>query len=299
MKLKTSRWVITLLNLLLIIAVFIVLKNSSITTPSFIPDFLSKILQKPLAKTNNEEVFRLLENLSLALISGYIIYLIIDFIPNLIASKKAFLICESNITEIFLTMSSILAPLKMLGNIYKDDQEVSLNELEFIKDYSPKNEKTYYKAYSGGNMEKEHSKGIFVYHHSLGDFSKTLDKQLENLLKLPIASNLDYQLIEIISSIHNCSFLKRSKQLSDSSIKDKPYSTHKFDEYFYNFLQLYLKLEKYDFTKYKYIYHKLPQDEILNLETERELIFKTVSINDGKFYKNGIEYIVIDGKLLK
>ncbi|SFG03324.1 hypothetical protein SAMN04488033_1223 [Salegentibacter agarivorans] len=303
MTIKTSTKVFNLLSLISLGCLLIVIKNSTLSTPNFIPNFIADLLQKPQVNTETGELFRLLENFSLAIISGYLIYLIIDFIPNKIASRKAFLACKSNIKGIYLTMSSIIAPLKMIIDLNKDDKEIKIEDLKKIEKYKPEFERTYYQSriiiFNSKEIIKQEdlSKGVFTFHHSLDEFHKKLSKQIEDLFRLPISNNLDYKLVEILSSIDNSQFLKLSKNMNKYANLGS-YTLHNSDLHLYEFLQLYLKLEKYNFDKHKYTFKKLPENEIANLKEERERIFQQQNYKDGKFYHNNVEYIVKDGKLI-
>ncbi len=300
MKNKTSSIVFLILSILFVLSIFIVVKFSNIPPFEFLPDFIKNALQKPQDNTSKYEVYRLLENLSLAFITAYIVYLIIDFIPNFMAKKKAFLIYKSKVANIYMTMSDIIGGLKMIANVKIEDKKIKVEDFKKLNHYKLEYNRTYYKRYSQLSDKKNNgnfTKGVFNFHQRLTDDAKAISKNIENIIKLPIATKLDYNLLELLSSIESSPFLIYCKQLSQSPIQDKEYTNDAFAQNLYDFIQLQLKLKKYNFRKHSYKFEKLGNEDIIELDQTRERIMENINYENAKFYHVSIEYIIKDGKL--
>ncbi len=299
MKNITSWIVFLILSFLFVLSIFIVVKFSNLPPLEFLPDFIKNALQSPQIGTLKYEMYRLLENLSLAFITAYLIYLIIDFIPNYIAKKKAFLIYKSMLVNIYMNMSGIIGTLKMLANVHKEDRKLKVDDFKDLNYYKTEYKRVYYKSYVQINGKKNNNftKGVFNFHQSLSDAAKTISKNIEKIIKPPIATKLDYNFLELLSSIESSSFLIYCKQLSESPLQDKEYTSDAFAQNLYDFVQLQLQLKKYNFNKHSYKFEKLGNEDILELDQTRQRMMQNIDCQDAKFYHGSIEYIIKDDKL--
>lgn len=123
------------------------------------------------------------------------------------------------------------------------------------------------------------------------------------MIKLPSASNITPNLLEIISEIKSCKFLSTCNSFKDVFLENYEYDINSCDKDFYDFLQLYIRLSKYKFSKYSYKYELLSQNEITKMEAERKKVLEEIKksgirLNNQKFYKNNIEYKIRNGKLI-
>ncbi len=295
-----------ILLLLLIISIFLVLKFSEITLPSIFPESVTKIFEQPSKDSNSFEVFRILERLSLAYISGMIIFFLINFIPRKSVEIKALKISQPALLEIYSNMGTMIAPLKMILNIEKKNKKIKLADLKQIKKYSNKIEDTYYYTsgvYINNRLSKGGEKKIFLYPKDLKELSQRVQKKVDNLTSLPSTSNLPVSLVETLSAISSSDFLRKCSTLDKVVSLPGPTEIANFDIAFYDFIKLYLKLESYEFRKLSYVYGRLGQDEIDLLREKKKNAFKefkhTINLTSYTTIRDGIEYRVVNGKLIE
>lgn len=257
------------------------------------------------SSTNYERINQVLLNLSYSYIAGLIFYILIEYIPKNIAAKKAFTIWESQLVNIYLRMSKIVAEIKLIANITKEDKDIILSDLKDIVKYKPQYKKLYYKSITFINKipNKDKTKGVFEFHADLYKAGIYIKEQISKMVKLPSASNITPNLLEIISEIESCKFLSTCNSFKDVFLEDCEYEINSFDKEFYDFLQLYIRLGKYKFSKHSYNYEVLSQNEITLMEAERKRVLEEIKksgirLDNHKFYKNNIEYKIRNGKLI-
>ena len=170
--------------------------------------------------------------------------------------------------------------------------------------YKPEYEKIYHFSIQNQNTnEKATDRKLFIYHYDLDKLSKSIKKEISNMVKLPSTSNVDVNIVEIISSIDSCGFLKSC----DSLLKTPLYTEHtigNLDTNFYDFIQLHKQLSKYKFKKYSYKFKKMTDNEIIAMRDEQTIVLQELQrlnmMQDNMtFYKNGILYRIKNGKLLQ
>lgn len=257
------------------------------------------------SSTNYERINQVLLNLSYSYIAGLIFYIFIEYIPKKIAAKKAFNIWKNQLVNIYLHMSEIVAEIKLIANITKEDKDIVLGDLKDIVKYKPQYKKLYYKSITFVNKtpNKDRTKGVFEFHADLYEAGIYIKKYIAEMIKLPSASNITPNLLEIISEIKSCKFLSTCNSFKDVFLENYEYDINSCDKDFYDFLQLYIRLSKYKFSKYSYKYELLSQNEITKMEAERKKVLEEIKksgirLNNQKFYKNNIEYKIRNGKLI-
>lgn len=257
------------------------------------------------SSTNHERINQVLLNLSYSYIAGLVFYILIEYIPKNIAAKKAFTIWESQLVDIYLHMSEIVAGIKLIANIAKEDKDIILSDLKDITNYKPQYKKLYYESTTFINKipNKDKTKGVFEFHADLYKARTYIKERISEMTKLPSAPNIVPDLLEIISEIESCHFFISCNSFKDVFLEDCEYDIHSFDKDFYDFLQLYIRLGKYKFPQHSYNYEILSQDEITRMEAERKKVLgeikrSGIKLDNHKFYKNNIEYKIRNGKLI-
>lgn len=291
-----------ILIFILFIAAFFVIKFSTLQMPSFLPSFVIDLFERPKNGSNSLEVLRILENLSLAYITSLIVYFLVDYIPKKRLQKKAFVICELQLVNLYLNMSRIIGPIKMIWNIKGQNKDITITDLKGITNYEPSLEKTYYKSEIqlsdiGSNG---HTKGIFLFHKDVAHYASKIITIIDEIAILPSSSNLSLNLLNILSSIRSCKFIQRWRQ-NKIVPPNVSYGNHDMDNAFYEFIQLYLALDEYDFKKHRYIYKRIDDEEIVQMTDEMKLNYKEISNNlpdsELKMILNNIEYRIENGQL--
>jgi len=295
------------LIIFLILSIFIILKFSALELPRFLPNFIRRIFKSPDSQSNWFEFFKILEKLSLAFVTAIIIFYLIDYIPKKRAEEKAVTISEESFTNIYLNMSSMIAPLKMILDIDKENKEIKLEDLEKIKLYSENlKKKHYYKSdiYLSDKGYNKSNKGIFLYRNDLFQNVKKIKTIIDELSALPSSTNFPRELIEIISSIRSSDFLRICTDFG-TPFTSADHEIYFFDIAFYDFIQLYQNLGEYKFRKIWYEYSKLGDDEITKLKNQKRKVFESVKSqvpmtkSSYVFFMDGIQYRIQNGQLIE
>ncbi|USD25081.1 hypothetical protein [Flagellimonas marinaquae] len=297
----------TTLIIFLILSIFIILKFSAIKLPTFLPKFIVRIFKNPKPDSNWFEIFKILEKLSLAFVTALIIFYLIDYIPKKRTEEKAVVISEQALTNIYMNMSSMIAPLKMIFEIDKENAKIRQEDLEKIKIYSDTLERKYYynsDIYLSDKGYNKSNKGIFLYRNDLYQGAKKIKDLIDELSALPSSSNLPRELIETLSAIRSSDFLRICTDFGNP-FTSASHEIYYYDSAFYEFIQHYQKLSAYKFRKIWYEYSKLGEDEILKLKTKKREVYESVKnqvqMNRSSyvFFMDGIQYRIQNGQLIE
>ena len=69
----------------------------------------------PIGTSDNfEKINNVLINLSYSYMAGFTFYLLVEYFPKRVAQKKAFLLWEGGLSQIYAKMSEIIAAMKMI-----------------------------------------------------------------------------------------------------------------------------------------------------------------------------------------
>jgi hypothetical protein len=259
----------------------------------------------PLGTSDNfERINNVALNLSYSYMAGLCFFILVEYLPRKVAQRKAFMVWENDIVNVYLKMSEMIAPIEMIYNINIEDKLPTSDSVKRMENYQPQNEIVYFCAttYLSDKGENGETKGVFVFHDHLDGIAKSIQTKISNMVKLPSTTNVDIELVETISEIESCQFIKICSTLLDSPLR-KEHTMHEFGSKFYDFVQLYKRLSKYKFRKHSYKYRRLTVDEISAMKAEQQEVFREVKkqnidLDNCVFYKNGIRYIVKNGKLI-
>ena len=255
---------------------------------------------------NAEKVNSVLINLSYSYMAGFVFFILIEYIPKRISSKKAFLIWRSELETIYRQMSDIISSLKMIIDVQKKDSTISLQDLSKLCNYSLTYEKVYFSRHYGNTGDKAGTKGIFRFHNDLLNMSKSIKGKIENIIQLPSTPNIDIELVEVISAIYSSKFLRTCSypHLGEHERGGIPYTISEFDKDFYDFIKLHERFGTFDFVKVTFIHIKLTDEEIVQVKAKRQRIWsdfqkKNIVLNDVLGCLNGIEFKIENGVLVE
>ena len=253
---------------------------------------------------NFERINKVLINLSYSYMAGFCFYILVEYFPKKVAQKKAYIVWEKGIVNVYMRMSEMIAALKMIYDIDIEDKELSIDEVKDLETYQPKNEKVYFGATTYINDIDENGiiKGFFVFHENLNELATRIKKEILSMIQLPSTPNIEIELIEIISEIESCEFLNTCDRLLDNPLYYE-HTKGNFNIDFYQFVQLHEKLSKYKFKKLSYKYEKLMSYEIAAMKVEQKEVFQeikkqNINLENCVFYKNNIKYVIKDGELI-
>ncbi|NMB95816.1 MAG: hypothetical protein GYA02_04280 [Clostridiaceae bacterium] len=234
------------LIILLIASAYCVIRYSELPILPFVPDVVANLLIKPNPDTTLYEVFRLLENLSLAYIASYVFYLIIDYFPNKNRASQALELAKGEINFIHFNMGDLIMRINAVANIPKDINEITISDLHKLDDFTFSNETLYLYKYSVVNGEK---KITTRYTENFYTYSTNNIHNIVNCLKtiktISCSIYIDFDILQILSSIETNWFLNWILKLKPNQKEVRM----GFSNDYYQFIQSYKKLNKLEFIK--------------------------------------------------
>jgi len=256
---------------------------------------------------NSEKINDVLINLSYSYMAGFVFYMLVVYFPKRIAQKKAFLLWKGGLAEVYLKISEIITAVKMVRGIEKEDRQILRNELKGMELFKPEYKAIIYHTsttYLNGK-EGRTDKRIFVYLDDLDRLSKSIKKEISKMIKLPSTPNVDVRLMEIISSIDSCGFLRTCEFLkSTPHSNDIPILNCNFGTDFYDLIQLHRRLSQFKFNRITYKFKRMNDSEIVAMKEEQTRVFQELKMQnltqgDMLRYYNGIQCRIENGELLQ
>ncbi|AEF86587.1 conserved hypothetical protein [Treponema primitia ZAS-2] len=173
-----------------------------------------------------ENFNKIIYDISLGIISAYIFYFVIEYIPNIENSKKAYKVLHSQFVDIKHNLKNIVGVLNGIVLIKED------NKFEYDDN------KIYFKI-----------ENVF-YYEKINEFIdyniKYLYSKINKLIFIPIYRDIDKNISDIISKINSSTFLDNTLKnvcKSDSKTRSKTVYGNAFKDN-KNFIILYQKLNK-------------------------------------------------------
>lgn len=247
-----------------IFSIFNIIKFSEIPIISSMPHFITMILLKPKLGTLSYEIFRLLENLSLAYFASLIFYIIVDYIPKQKMANKSFEIIQNKLIRLYSYMSEIIVHINFALNITKDINEIDINDVIKLDDFEIKDTKNYYHSYRiiDGIRDNKCSNTYFNFFIDIPNYSELIKKEIIEIKNMPCAVYVDFEILEILSSIETNDFFLQISHFKDIPLSDDVHiKRFNFGKTYYNFIQSYKKLNKFNFQKHTYYIELMSNDE--------------------------------------
>lgn len=257
---KDLKWHI----LLLLVSIFFICKFSS-APPLF--DALNMFFLKPEENTFWHELFRILENLSLAYIASLIFYLLVDYIPLKKEEKQTLALLDDNLCSIYMYMDEVVSYFNYHFGL-NNFKEATNEEIKKIDDFYFENSPEFLvvKSTRDGKDGGEHvdsydaKKATILCGKNIKNCIHKIDEIL-NTNKAPL------ELIVAINKIRACGFLEKMIEImpiSDPIINGQivPKRYVNFYRDLIEFSEYKNKLEHYKFTKLKTKFIKASDKEI-------------------------------------
>lgn len=228
------------------------------------------IFLRPQEETVDFEIFRIMENLSLAYIASLIFYLVVDYIPKKKSEEKAFELLKPRLVSLFMWMNRINSYFKCVTNT-SDFSSVSQDKIKEIDDFHFNSESLFY-------IENSYRNGInngcdmAVFHGSkeIKDNGKLILKVYEDMDEIStIMVQAPSDLISILSKIRVSKFLDTVIHMfNDDEVKNSNeieivcrYFNFYKDLAEFSFLEM--QLAQYDFDKLTVVYRAASKSEIM------------------------------------
>lgn len=255
---KTESNVNLILLLVAIFAFWVVIKQSEIPILPFVPKCLYVLFIQP--KTSiSREIFRILENLSLAIIASLVFYVIIDFLPNESRKKKSYLISKSDIKDLYQWMSELICSIEILNG--DENINSSIKKKCFNKSLKISDKPIFFKRYHIVN-DVENSyivDDFFECRVDLVRYIKRLEGAINKIIQTPSFVYCDYNLIKAISSIKANKLLDIGASINIVAVGSQ---LNLDQNILLDFINLHNELKNYDFEHVDYRFQKMNDCEI-------------------------------------
>lgn len=259
-----------ILILLLIASVYCVIRYSELPIIPFIPDIIAYLFIKPTQNTTLYEVFRLLENLSLAYIASYIFYLIIDYFPNKGKEIKALELVKGELNFIHFNMGDLIMRINAVTDIPENINNITLNDLQKLDNFVFSNETLYFNKYSFINEEKKITSRYTenFYSYSANNI-KNIVSCIRKIKTIPCAIYIDFDILELLSAVETNWFINWILNLKPEEINQQIVRMG-FSNDYYEFIQSYKNL-----CKMKFVRKNMENTEIMSHTQKMEFIQNT------------------------
>ena len=250
---------------LIFISLFFICKFSS--APQIF-DALGFLLEKPSDGTFQYEVFRILENLSLAYLASLIFYLIVDYIPKKREEKHTEKVLEKNLTTLYMHMDKVCAYFDFtfeIDNLLKISEE----QKKVIDDFCfPGREELLMVQHTKSDVcsGEPHVESFDAKQEIISAGKGILNtiKDIDDILERNRA-NMDF--VSLINEIRTSDFLEKMTKIFPSPhivVEGKIVECRYLNFYsdLVGFYKLKLKLQRYKFTKLGVKFRTATQDEI-------------------------------------
>jgi hypothetical protein len=281
---------IPIIFVLLLTSIYLVIKYSDLPVIAWLPSGIIKILMKPEYGTTEYEIYRILENLSLAYIASYIFYILIDYLPKRKNEKFALISIQSYLINLYLNMSTVIAALNVLVGLKKEINQITKEDLIEMDEYDFKAEKVYYHRYNYVNGELINKDDIyFNYLSDTPNYIKKIKRDTEKIKNIPCSAYINYNILLAITDIEINDFLNQILNFEKKSIVDNVKIIRgNLGLNYYKFIKSYLKLGAFVNTKYTYVYDYMNEQEKEDYLKKREMWLKSNNLSEEKMDKHKI-----------
>lgn len=232
-----------LLTVLLFVAIFVVIKFSNIQTIEFVPNIIKNVFLKPLEDSAGYYFFDLLNALSLAYISSFIFFVIVDYIPNIKKENIANSIIINDLKDLYTNLESLIYIFLLNANIYEDCSKLQASDLIQIEKASNGNT-IYFKK------ESLKTKTVTYEFYNLNEDVKCSINNIKNNISkikdIAIIREVSVELVDLLSIIESNRFLSQAIDFIKlgNMINAVPLQRTNFIENFFELIKVYKKLRE-------------------------------------------------------
>lgn len=307
-----------IVTIILIISILCVTKFSKIRIFGWIPDFLANALICSKTNSDSFEIWSIMNNLSMAYISSLVFYIIVQYVPERKAEVKAFAYFNNQLSRIYDDMSYLINMYLFILGIGSDERLLTVESVHEIVKIEIEDKVRYCNVQhkTDKNSPKTCSYGYNIYANS-NEKTKSIVKNIDRIFELPLSSNIEKDLVELLSNIKESSFMSSIRFSDLDNMKHIPGYTKGtiilgLDKKFLDFIKLHIDLGKQKIHESKYIFSELPENEIRKIKEDRffmlgraaffrlssdEIVKKVLKVKDIEL--NGESFNRINGVLLE
>lgn len=253
--LRDFKWLI----ILLILSILVIIKFS---TAPVCADILLPVLQCPEENSYQYEIYRILENLSLAYIASLIFYIITTYYPQVKAEIQAFELVKNKIEYVYTIMADVLAYFSFACNI-DDFTNISNEKEEEIDNFSFPEDRQFLMRRTTEQNGKQRSQVEYSdCQEKIVQAGKQLKKTLDKILAMIDNTTNIQGILGQIKRIRFSEFLTTMTQTMDAPhIDDVQWLYLGLCTDLCAFYRLFQQFEPYQFKKEKINYRIATQSE--------------------------------------
>lgn len=283
-----------ILMIILYISIFAIIKFSDVPLLSWLPELLKSVFLKPNEGTLQYDFFKFAENMSLAYISGLIFYILIEYVPSQKNADKSYEIIKNNLKNLYSRMSTVVSIVLYFESIDKEVSHITIEDCAGISTTNYDLDVHYLKSTAFINgLEKAPTNFSFTFELDMPNYSKAIFRYISDIKNSAAIVNVEFEIIELISAIEACGFTNQLAWFQNAW--ESGYGEfHQYGDKFYEFLDLYRRLEEFPFDKHTYRIRALSDDEIESLLKFRSEFSKSPLIEESKNFKK-----IINGQIIE
>ncbi|MDF1616111.1 hypothetical protein, partial [Petrocella sp. FN5] len=195
--------------------------------------------------------------------------------------KKAFLIVENDLVSLYLYVYRLMNLFLYIAKIEKDLTKINDSDLKtFNQIYYSQNIVRLKSTITINNEQRPGEIGKYDLDKEIPRYVNCINNTISKLKESPIASNLDLEIIEIVSTIEKNKFIR----MAESYPKYKGSTIIGFSSGFLELIECIKKLDNHKFNKHRYRIREMTTEEIIDSKV------RMIAIQ----FKEGIDKLFID-----
>lgn len=252
----------------LIVALFFVLKASSVPYFVPIPNFVVDSFNKLDLDSTIFEIVELLSNIGLAYIASFIFYVLVEYIPQENKAKRAFKVIEENLSLVALQLCNLIALIEFKAREAGIEIPINAEQRQEMDKLTFTDERVYLKR-DDASWKVWYT--FFNYRKDLNNYSKKIKMGIDKIVSTSSYSQCDFELLEIISLIQNNQIWTSFNIIGTINHTNMPTQYSDFGKSFCRLVESRDKLEFYVLPKDHYKYTRQSDEEIKehNLDIEQ------------------------------
>lgn len=216
---------------------------------------------------NADQINEVLVNLSYSYMAGLVFYLLNDYIPTKIRERKALKLISRKLVDIYMKMDWIIAAEKQYNNCVKENKDITLEDCAFAELHTLIDTQVPTKNYVRVDSDTWRSEPTSEWYEPVTGTAHEADSIKELVVEVlanPISRDLGDDLMTALSEVYTSKFLSSLRQ--NREIKNTTtlpaIGVHDGKQQFYDFVQLTLRLRKFNFPHHEHkIVRMTPNEE--------------------------------------
>lgn len=230
------------LCIIFLLSVFVILKFSNFPILWFIPDFVRNIILKPQGNSIEYKFFELSYSFSLAYISSFLFYIIVDYIPKFKKEKIAFKIVHKYFESLNIDLEELIYIFLLNIDVYEECTILKESDLHKLEKTTLNRERIYFKKITPNLERNNYTFDFYDLNEDVRQSVISIRENIENVKTSLVVSDLSNELVRLVSNIDNNDFLNQAIQfVTEGNIykSSVPITRANFTLNFFNLIKLY------------------------------------------------------------